>query len=439
MQQQLLNVMEGLGVQLSNDALLALLVVLFSLLGYLVGRHLAKRRFDNQLRLAVEQHQQQRETDQLQLDDQLDHLRDAFGALSQQALQANNSTFLTLAQQSFAQLKSGTISELNAREQSFANLIKPIENTIKDTEQQLRKLDTERKVSEARLNEQLRNLLSSHHGLQTETRNLVNALRRPEVRGQWGEITLRRLVELSGMSERCDFTEQTSVNTENGSLRPDMIIQLPNQRQLVVDVKTPLDAYISASEASNDDDRKKHLLRHSKNVKQRIKELANKQYWQQFEQSPEFIILFIPGDQFLSSALDVSPNLLESALEQKILLATPTSLVGLLRAIAYGWNQDTLSRNSVKIRATGERLLKRLEILNRHFKKLGQSLNQSVDNFNRLVGSFQQNALPTARKLSELGLGSKDQLDDVEQSDRVARKMANDDNSHSNLAEEKDT
>lgn len=431
--------MESIGVQLSDDALLALMCILFLALGFLLGKILARRESETKLEQALSLEQQQREKEQLQFDDQLDQLRDAFGALSQQALQANNSAFLTLAQQSFAQLKSGTISELKAREQSFANLVKPIENTIKETEHQLRSLDTNRKVSEAKLSEQVSNLLSSHHSLQAETRNLVNALRRPEVRGQWGEITLRRLVELAGMSERCDFFEQSSVLTDNGSLRPDMIIQLPNQRQLVVDVKTPLDAYISASEASTDQERKRHLERHSKNVKSRIKELANKQYWQQFEQSPEFIILFIPGEQFLSSALDQVPNLLEFALEQKILLATPTSLVGLLRTIAYGWNQDALSRNSVKIQATGERLLKRLRVLTGHFKKLGQSLNQSVDNFNRLVGSYQQNTLPSARKLSELGLGQNDQLEDVELSDRVARKLTGDTEPDSKtIIEEKD-
>jgi DNA recombination protein RmuC len=215
---------------------------------------------------------------------------------------------------------------------------------------------------------------------------------------------LRRLVELAGMSEYCDFDEQISVTTPEGLLRPDMLIRLPSERQLVVDVKTPLDAYLSATESCDPDQQKAFLVQHHKNVKQRIKELGLKQYWQQFERSPDFVILFIPGDQFLSAALDVDKSLLEFALQHRILLATPTSLVGLLRTIAYGWNQDLLSKNSEQIRALGGSLYQRLQTLTDHLNKLGRHLDQSVEQFNKLTGSYQSSTLPAARKLSELGI-----------------------------------
>lgn len=352
-------------------------------------------------------YQQQLDMDQARLDDQLDHLSATFGALSQQALRQNNESFLSLARQSFEQLRSSAVNDLQAREQSFANLVKPIEKAIRETDAQLKEFDTRRQVGDAKLGEHLNNLLASQHTLQAETRNLVTALRRPEVRGQWGELTLKRLVELSGMSEHCDFTEQASHNTDQGQIRPDMLIHLPNNRQLVVDVKTPLDAYISATESNDEVQIQNHLGAHSKNLKQRIKELAAKQYWSQFERSPDFIILFVPGDQFLSSALESDPALLEFALERRILLATPTSLVGLLRAIAYGWSQDAVSKNSEQIKLLGETLYQRLSILVEHLNKLGANLDNSVEQFNRVVGSFQHKTAPALRKLAELGIANK--------------------------------
>jgi len=323
-------------------------------------------------------------------------------------------------------LQSNASNDLKAREQSFANLLQPIQRSIEQTDQQLKRLDQDRKVTETKLGEQINNLLSSQHLLQSETRNLVTALRRPEVRGQWGELTLKRLVELAGMSEHCDFSQQVSVQTEQGILRPDMLIRLPSDRLLVVDVKTPLDAYISATEATKAEHQQSYLKQHSQNVKQRIKELAQKQYWQQFEQSPDFVILFIPGDQFLSAALDQDKTLLEFALQQRILLATPTSLVGLLRAVAYGWSQQTLSKNAEEIRALGEALFQRLQTLTEHLNKLGKNLDQSVSQFNKVIGSYQSKTIPAARKLSALGISSQSTTD-VEPSEGQPTRRLQDD------------
>jgi DNA recombination protein RmuC len=394
----------SIGIRLSSDALLVIVSVLSLVLGYFLSKFIHRRQLRAQQNVAAHALETQRKDDLSFFDDQLDQLSHTFSSLSQQALSNNSDSFLTLAKQSFLQLHSSSTSELKASEKSFADLIKPIQQSISDTDRQLKKLDTDRKITEVKLGEQISNMLDSQHTLQSETRNLVTALRRPEVRGQWGELSLRRLVELAGMSEYCDFDEQISVTTPEGLLRPDMLIRLPSERQLVVDVKTPLDAYLSATESCDPDQQKAFLVQHHKNVKQRIKELGLKQYWQQFERSPDFVILFIPGDQFLSAALDVDKSLLEFALQHRILLATPTSLVGLLRTIAYGWNQDLLSKNSEQIRALGGSLYQRLQTLTDHLNKLGRHLDQSVEQFNKLTGSYQSSTLPAARKLSELGI-----------------------------------
>lgn len=402
MQAVFLRLFENIGLSVSVDALLIIFSILAFLVGIGTGRIMLSRQFRQNEQRLVQQHEKERDFFDLQLD-QLSH---RFNSLSQQALQNNNESFLTLAKQTFSQLQTNANNDLKSREQSISNLLQPIQRSMQQADEQLKKIDLDRKISETKLSEQISNLLSSQHTLQSETRNLVTALRRPEVRGQWGELTLKRLVELAGMSEHCDFECQTSVRTENGILRPDMLIKLPSERVLVVDVKTPLDAYISATEASDDSTRQHFLSQHTRNVKQRIKELSQKQYWQQFDHSPDFVILFIPGDQFLSSALDQEASLLEYALEQRILLATPTSLVGLLRAVAYGWSQDKLSKNSDEIRVLGEHLHSRLQTLTLHLNKLGKHLDQSVEQFNTVLGSYQSKALPAVKKLSELGISN---------------------------------
>lgn len=400
MQTTLREIFASIGVQLSPDALL----IVVAIVSFLVAVAIMRLRTKTKLKQAQQQYTAEREQERAAHDDQLDQLSHTFSSLSQQALRDNSESFLNLAKQKFEQLQTAASGDLRAREQSFSNLIKPIEQAIKETDAQLRKFDTNRQVGDAKLNEQINNLLNSQHSLQLETSNLSKALRRPEIRGQWGELTLRRLVELAGMSEHCDFVEQASIATENGAIRPDMLINMPSNRQLIVDVKTPLDAFMNAAESDSEEQRKKFLSLHAQNLKKRIQELASKQYWQQFELSPDFVILFIPGDQFLSSALQYDRSLLEYALEKRILLATPTSLVGLLRAIAYGWNHETLSQNSEQLRDIGQLLYRRLNILTQHLNKLGSNLDQSVAQFNRLAGSFQQNIVPATKNLVDIGI-----------------------------------
>jgi DNA recombination protein RmuC len=293
----------------------------------------------------------------------------------------------------------GVFGEL-ARE----SLVQPIREALAKTESQIQNIERDRIDAFATIRSQMEVLATGQSLLSRETRNLVTALRRPNVRGQWGEITLKRLVELSGMTAHVDFTEQHHQATESGSIRPDMIVHMPERRDIVVDVKTPLDAYLAAAEAQNDEERAVQLRRHAQIVGARVRELSSKQYWSQFENSPEFVVLFLPGDQFLTAALQENQGLIDDSLRQNVMLATPTSLVALLKAVAYGWKQTVLADNAAEIRQLGEALYKRLAVFGEHLGKLGRSLGSSVDSFNRAVGSLEQQVLPAARRFPELGL-----------------------------------
>jgi DNA recombination protein RmuC len=284
-------------------------------------------------------------------------------------------------------------------------------------------MEHERKEAYGALSKHLETMTQTQQALQGETANLVKALSRPEVRGQWGEMTLKRLAELAGMVEHCDFYEQEHTNTAEGALRPDMIVRMPGGREIVVDVKTPLDAYLSAVEATSDGEKDMHLLRHTKNVRKRVQELASKGYWNQFAKSPDFVVLFIPGDQFLSVALDKDRALLEDAMQQKVILATPTSFVALLRAVAYGWRQEALAENAEHIRQVGEELYGRLATFAEHLQKSGKSLNSSVQHFNKALSSFDSRVLPGARKFSEMGIATKKKVESIDQIETAVRNL----------------
>ncbi len=257
--------------------------------------------------------------------------------------------------------------------------------------------------------------------LSRETRNLVTALRRPNVRGQWGEITLRRLVELSGMTSHVDFTEQVHLSTDSGAVRPDMVVHMPEQRDIVVDVKTPLDAYLAAVEAQDDEERGTQLRRHAQIVGARVRELSSKQYWSQFERSPDFVVLFLPGDQFLWAALQENPGLVDDSMRQNVMLATPTSLIALLKVVSHGWRQTILAENAAEIRRLGEDLYKRLAVFGEHLGRLGKSLGSSVDSFNKAVGSLEQQVLPAARRFEGLGLRVNRDIDLLEPVETLTR------------------
>ncbi len=352
-------------------------------------------------------------------------LGETFAALSGQALKHNTDEFLKLAQENLKQFHVSAQHELDKKEKSFETLVKPIKEALDKTEKQIRDIEAERKQSYGALSKHLETMAVSQAQLQNETRNLAQALRRPEIRGQWGEITLKRLAELAGMVEHCDFYEQEQIDTEEGRMRPDMIVRLPDSRDIIVDVKTPLDAYLSAAEREDDSQREQYLVQHTRNVRQRVRELSSKAYWNHFSNAPDFVVLFIPGDQFLSSALERDRNLLEDALRQKVMLATPTSFVALLRAVAFGWRQEALAENADHIRKVGEELYERLATFSKHLSNVGASLNKSVSHFNNAVGSFDSRILPGARKFTEMGVSSKKQVEQVDQVESIAKDPIN--------------
>ena len=360
-------------------------------------------------------------------------LKESFNALAADALRANSSEFIKLAQSQFKQFQTHAQSELGEREKAVENLVKPIREAMDRAEKQLHSVEKERREAYGSLSKHLDTMADLHRTLHTETHNLTQALRRPEVRGQWGEITLKRLAELAGMVEHCDFEEQLQVHSdEGGRQRPDMVVHMPNRRDIIIDAKTPLDSYLSAIEAKDDEDRQAALQKHARNVRNRVRELAAKSYWQQFENSPDFVVLFIPGEQFLSTALEMDPKLLEEALAERVILATPTSLVALLRAIAYGWRQEQLAENAEQIRSIGADLYNRLATFSDHLAKLGRGLDTSISAFNNAISSFETRIMPGARKFNELGITAKKEIDNLSPLEKHPRQFALTENDKTN-------
>jgi DNA recombination protein RmuC len=350
-----------------------------------------------------------------------EQLQAAFGELARDSLRSNSELFLTLARERLERQQEQSAAVLKERESAIETLVAPIAVALAKTEAQIQSIERERIDAFATLKSQIEGLSAGQSLLSRETRNLVTALRRPDVRGQWGELTLRRVVELSGMTEHVDFSEQPQIATESGAVRPDMIVHMPDRRDIVVDVKTPLDAYLAAVETQDDEERKLQLRRHAMIVAARIRELATKQYWSQFERSPDFVVLFLPGDQFLATALQENPELIDDALRQNVMLATPTSLAALLKAVAYGWKQSALADNAAEIRKLGEDLYKRLSVFAEHLGKLGKSLDGSVQSFNKAVGSLEQQVMPAARRFPELGLRTDRSIESLEPIASLAR------------------
>jgi len=354
--------------------------------------------------------EQERERTLLQTEE---HLARVFDGLARQSLQESTRSFLELARENLGRHQEAAKGDLKEREKAIEGLVAPIREALLRTERQIGEIEKERHQAFGSISALLDAMNRSQVALSSETRNLVNALRRPEVRGQWGEMTLRRLVELAGMVEHCDFAEQVHTHGPDGALRPDMLIHLPENRLLVVDVKTPLDAYLAAVEAPDDATREVALERHARKVRERVRELAAKAYWSQFERSPEFVILFIPGDQFLSAALSRDPMLLDDALNQHVILATPTSFVALLKAVAYGWRQVALAENARQICDLAADLYKRLAVFTGHLARMGQRLGSGVEAYNSAVGSLERQVLPAARRFTELGVQARKELEDL--------------------------
>jgi DNA recombination protein RmuC len=362
------------------------------------------------------------EADRVKLLEQSEtRLRAAFDSVAGEALRANSALFLQLARESLGRDQVVAQGALRERETAIAQLVEPLRAALERTEAQVLALERERREAFASLRTQIESLSGGQVQLQRETRNLVTALRRPEVRGRWGELSLRRLVELAGLTEHCDFTEQVRVTGEDGTLRPDLVVHMPDARDLVIDAKTPLDAYLAALEAATDEERAQALKRHAQQVEARVRDLAAKSYWSQFERSPEFAVLFLPGDQFLSAALAERPDLLEIALGQSVIITTPSTLIALLKTVAYGWRQSQVAHNAAIIRDLGQELYRRLASFDGHLARMGQRLAAAVEAYNAAVGSLERQVLPQARRFTELGVTADAPLAVLEQVTQLTR------------------
>lgn len=303
-------------------------------------------------------------------------------------------------------------------------MIKPLSDALKRYDEQIRMMEEGRHKAYGSLEEQLRSLATTHESLQRETSNLVTALRRPEVRGRWGEMQLRRVAELSGMSMHCDFTEQQSVDTEKGRVRPDMVVHLPMEREIVVDAKVSLAAYLEAIAVATDEERKARMEKHAQQVRAHMNRLGSKEYWSQFKQSPEFVVLFIPGESFLSSALEMDGTLIEDGIQKRVIIATPTTFIALLRAIAYGWRQEQITKNAQQISLLGKELYERMGTMAKYFAEMGTSIERSIASYNKIVGSMESRILPSVRKFRELGVTGAEEIPVVEQIDQKPRNLS---------------
>lgn len=348
-------------------------------------------------------------------------MRATFDSVAAESLRANSELFLRMAREALSREHVIGASALKEREVAISQLIEPLRVALERTEAQVQGLERERRDAFASLRVQIETLTGGHAQLQRETRALVTALRRPEVRGRWGEITLRRVVELAGLAEHCDFTEQQHIAGADGALRPDLVVHMPDGRDLVIDVKTPLDAYLEAIEAPSDEARQLALKRHAQQLEGHVRQLASKAYWAQFQTSPEFAVLFLPGDQFLSAALAERPEIMDNALQKAVIIATPSTLIALLKSVAYGWRQAAVAHNAAIIRDLGQELYRRLGNFTGHLGKVGQRLDGAIEAYNSAVGSLERQVLPQARRFTDLGVTADSTLPTLEPITQLAR------------------
>jgi DNA recombination protein RmuC len=351
-------------------------------------------------------------------------ISEMFKTLSLEALEKNNQNFLTLAKSVLDRYQEKAGTELEKKNQAIGELVNPLKESLKKLEQDMRSTELQRKGDHEALRQQMHSLSETEKHLRHETANLVKALRSPLVRGRWGEIQLKRVVELSGMVDHCDFFEQEHQIIEEGYVRPDMIVHLPGGRQVVIDSKVPLHAYLEGIETMDESLREEKLKDHARQVRQHVQLLSKKSYWEHFQPSPEFVVLFLPAEAFYSSALEHDPSLIEVGADHKVILATPTILIALLRAVAYGWKQENLSKRAEEVQQLGHELYKRLIDMSEHFIKMGRSLSSSVEHYNKAVGSLESRVLVSARKFKELGAAlSHQEIEMIDAIEKIPRTL----------------
>src|SRR6202451_3106314 len=353
-----------------------------------------------------------------------DDSRNAFKAMASDALKSNNSSFLVIAQETLKRFQSEAQGDLDKRKKAVADLVAPVRESLTKVDEKIQQMEVARGDAYGELRAQVQSLITTQKELQSQTGNLVRALRTPNVRGRWGEIQLRRVVEIAGMLSYCDFAEQETVTTESGRIRPDLVVKLPGGKQVVVDAKTPLQAFLEAFETSDEDARRACLANHARQVRDHMKILSGKSYWEQFEATPEFVVMFLPGETFFSAALEQDPGLIEQGVLQRVIPASPTTLIALLKAVAYGWNQDKLARNAQQISTLGKELHERLRKLAGHIAGVGISLDRAVESYNQAVGSLENRVLVSARRFSELGASVAEDIPELEPVETTSRTLS---------------
>ena len=349
--------------------------------------------------------------------------RDTFASLSAEALRQNNQSFLALAQTKLGEFQVSAASDLEKRQKAVGDLVRPIHDALLRVDGKLHEVEKDRIASYSGLVEQVKSMARTQQALQAETGNLVKALRAPQVRGRWGEIQLRRVVEMAGMLDYCDFVEQARVETEDGRLQPDLVIRLPGDKTIVVDAKAPMAAYLDASDGDCEEGARELLLRkHARQVRDHMVKLGGKAYWNQFQPAPDFVVMFLPGETFFSAACQQDPTLIEFGVGEQVIPASPTTLIALLRAIAYGWRQESIARNAQDISKLGRELYERLGNMAGHFEDMRKSLVRTVDSYNDAIGSLEGRVMVSARRFRDLGI-SGDELPEAQTVQLGARRL----------------
>ena len=358
------------------------------------------------------------------LEDLQNQLQNTFKALSADALTHNNVSFVELAKAHLASFQEAAKGDLELRQKNIEGLVKPIKDSLTQVDARILEMEKSRQNAYVELTQQVKFLASDQVDLKKETRKLVDALRRPTVRGRWGEMQLKRVVELAGMVGYCDFSEQTSVSTEDGRLRPDMVVRLPGGKQVVVDAKAPLEAYLNAYESQDEDARKQSMQVHARQISDHMTKLSQKSYCEHLKPTPEFVVMFLPGEIFFSSALEHDPSLIEMGVKQNVIVASPTTLIALLKAVAYGWQQEKVAESAQQVSEQGRKLYKSLCTFVDHLSRVGKGLGTAVEGYNKAVGSLESRALPQARKFKELGVGMVDDIPELPLVEKTPRELA---------------